>query len=699
MSAKLSIPKFTVLSDHSEEERFVESVSQLFQFETSLIPMLDILRHKDTVPPLSMALYGGAGTGKSSALQWMMGRLTEWNRSSVAEREGHLRVLPVRIRPYGYKKPERVLNNLIMEVILQCLPLFESQDAAVKAEHLIYVTNCFGTLLGEVFVRRVRELARQWDVESELASSIQQVKGGGEFSALNLKQFLALLDHWGALEERNDPVRIVVMISNLDRCLPEVMTTMLDIIHKQFRSKHVIFLAAMDVQVVQVQVTRSFDSMGYGERQSQNYLSTVFEVETHMSPSEQQVKRFYDQRVAELNRRTDNMFVNHLSEILKGYIDTAILRLAGTNPRKITLVLNSALMRGYSALLQFKKEHESMRDSLLFPQSIQIYLLQHWLSLLPVGESAIFREDVLAWFSLLSEEACNPDSDFSKVEDGTLGKAPTVDQFNRPLRRYGSDEEPVDRLAPPEGLSLEMIPEWVWDLLKIPFNSEVISYDVQEEPEPEPVELEAVLESELGKGELLAQATKPFKEALAGVLEKEPIALTEDDFSRVVVLDLTGLELSAIDLTILGGLDQLERLDLHNNSVQNLAWVSGLNSLKTLNLTCTQIPDIIALETLNNLENLDLSFTQITDLAPLGGLVALKSLVLYGTPVQEIGVLNKLLQLERLNLSHTAVGDDDVTALESLGQLQSVYLQETKLSPARVGRLKQALGFDVKFHV
>lgn len=64
-------PKMTILADHpsrSEEDDFLD-------LESRLGVVFDILRHRQTRAPITIAIYGDWGTGKTSAMHWLARRL------------------------------------------------------------------------------------------------------------------------------------------------------------------------------------------------------------------------------------------------------------------------------------------------------------------------------------------------------------------------------------------------------------------------------------------------------------------------------------------------------------------------------------------------------------------------------------------------------------------------------------------------
>ncbi|MFZ1598256.1 MAG: NACHT domain-containing protein, partial [Anaerolineae bacterium] len=93
-------------------------------------------------------------------------------------------------------------------------------------------------------------------------------------------------------------------------------------------------------------------------------------------------------------------------------------------------------------------------------------------------------------------------------------------------------------------------------------------------------------------------------------------------------LDLSGPAIS--DLSALAGLTQLTQLDPMGTAVSDLSALAGLTQLTQLDLSRTAVRDLSALVGLTQLTQLDLSGTDVSDLSALAGLTQLTQLYLRG---------------------------------------------------------------------
>lgn len=167
----------------------------------------------------------------------------------------------------------------------------------------------------------------------------------------------------------------------------------------------------------------------------------------------------------------------------------------------------------------------------------------------------------------------------------------------------------------------------------------------------------------------------------------------------VVAVNLRGCRIKDEDLAVLPCLDQLEQLELGDNSIGDaaLAHVAPLHNLKTLILQQTQITDqgMEHLQGLTQLQVLFLGGTRITDraLARLRGLTQLQVLILGGTGVTDAGLpeLKGLPSLWNLDLRQTQITDAGLNCLGEMKQLKKINLIGTQVTGQGIERLRSEL--------
>lgn len=153
------------------------------------------------------------------------------------------------------------------------------------------------------------------------------------------------------------------------------------------------------------------------------------------------------------------------------------------------------------------------------------------------------------------------------------------------------------------------------------------------------------------------------------------------------VLDLSGTTVS--DLSPLEKLKNLEYLDVSGTQVVDLEPVASLRNLKFLNLTDTKVCNIHGLEKLRKLSELDLVGTNIRSLEPLAGVSSLEALNLENSNELDIRPLASIANLERLFL--TDANGDDLRVLESIRSLKQLSIFRLKATQIQIQSLRAKL--------
>ncbi len=131
-------------------------------------------------------------------------------------------------------------------------------------------------------------------------------------------------------------------------------------------------------------------------------------------------------------------------------------------------------------------------------------------------------------------------------------------------------------------------------------------------------------------------------------------------------------------------LPYLQKLTIHNQSLDSLSSLSTLSQLTTLDLTSCSFPteDLSVLASLPQLTHLTLAECGLSTIANLMGAPSLTYLDLNHNSIRNLEVLTQLNTLMEINLNNNAV--TDLTHLSSLGNLQILnvdYNSLTSLSP------------------
>ena len=696
----LEPPQMTILSDHPSQS----SDDDFLRMESRLAVVLDILRHQHTRCPITIAIYGDWGTGKTSAMHWLESQLQQWNHPDNKKRGNHPRVYPVWFDPWKYHSREEVWRGIIAEVILALFNV-GNLDKKNFVPRMKEAAKQFGAFLGKSFLHALAHLkinAGEAEVSGEMFRDIfEEYEKTNRPEKAHLNQFEDTLKHWVKSFLKSDE-RIALFIDDLDRCMPEVTLEVLEAIKLYLNIPQIMFVVGVDRDVVDGIVIKHYDTHGLGKEKARQYLDKIFQVEIQISPSEQQIKEFLSKQVNALDKSTGGYWKQKLAEDHRQALEAGIRELARHNPRETKRLLNSALLRGRAAA-DNPDLCEKFDEPLLFAQGVQLFLIQriiqNWLS---NGRNLLREDEALEWFERWSK-VVQEFPEFRPIRE-TVGEAlKSTSERNRPesvaersyselkkLRLIGDDFKPVDKL-----LLLE--DELLWQLLRIPFSAEV-AQSVPKFKEP-PSVLASLEASMIHAGENLEDAgntlSSVIRDRIAKHLKKPVTQLTSTDLKEVKQLALNGADISDAEIVHLARLTSLQSLDLSGSKMTDsgLAHLTKLTTLQTLNLNRTQVGDagLVHLTELTSLQKLDLNGTQVGDagLAHLTKLTTLQKLDLNGTQVGDAGLahLTRLTALQTLDLSETQVGDAGLAHLAKLTALQILNLKKTQVGDAGLAHL------------
>ena len=144
-----------------------------------------------------------------------------------------------------------------------------------------------------------------------------------------------------------------------------------------------------------------------------------------------------------------------------------------------------------------------------------------------------------------------------------------------------------------------------------------------------------------------------LRDALAKLLAEYNSSTTTPTTMEGYLASVTRLDLSALGIRDLSGLEtatKLEYLSLSENGISDIPDLASLTALQDLVLSKNSITDISALAGLTVLQNLWLDDNNISDVSMLSGLLALKHLYLAGNNITNISPLTKLTALTHLEL-------------------------------------------------
>ncbi len=682
-----SEPVLPVLSDHplAKDTAFDDR----FELCYKLGPIFDIIRHKDTPTPTSIAIYGDWGTGKTSAMRWLEGLINEWNNNITDKNKTEIRT--IWFYPWKYHNKDDVWRGLISEVIIK--------GTEIKGANIQRVTKAakqFGLFLGKGFIHTLSaltlkagdakttgeaefDLACLKDVISEYDKNIHPEKAF-------LNEFENSFEQW-LQETLSDKERMVIFIDDLDRCMPHVALRVLEALKLYLNVKKLIFVVGVDKNVINPLVKNHYEKLGLDKYKSDNYLAKMFQTEVTVGPSEKQIVEYLDYHLDNIEYFKKPYLEDWQVELFKELINN----LADRNPREVKRLINSAVMSGAGA--EMMKKATGHETNYTFAQGLQVFFIRRIL------ESEKYNMPRL----LGSEQGNDFFSEWSKIvqynkeKEGfavTLSKV-TIARYLRDFHKkeininVSHNEELADFMTDTASQFYSTIlnnlayvnllyllsNEELGQLMKIPFSAEI-----------------AEITKEAEQSAAKQDDSTIIRQEVARRLSKNPEDIEENDYNSITVFDLLGKRISDIteiskmrnvvelylrsnniaDISPLKRLTNIVELWLHDNQIIDISELSELKEIRTLSLHLNQISDISPLMNLTNMKVLLLSDNHIIDISPLANLTNVTELNLYNNQIRDITALKNLTKLERLSLSKNDI--IDIAVLKDLVLIRQLYL-------------------------
>jgi internalin A len=658
----LQPPEFTVLGDAPLTTE--DTAADSFDLGQRVGPIYDILRHPATPTPMTIAIYGDWGAGKTSAMKWLEGQLEAWKQEGKAEDKRIVHACW--FYPWKYHSREEVWRGLIAQIIIACLK-------AKPAPRTSRIKHLLPRVLMDLFSGFRISLGLPQVATAEFdAVAFKKIQDGiQEFlSPQNayLSEFEEVINDWvgTTLGERE---RMVVFIDDLDRCLPQIALQVLEALKLYLDIDKLIFVVGVDRRVVDDLVSNHYEKLGLSAEKTGNYLAKMFTEEVTVGPTDLQIDTFLNVLLEKseawgmLGETEQKIFHRVVRNLAKPSTREA------SSPREVKRLIDGALIAGAGARMSALGDATDKRP-LTPAEGIQVFLVWRVLRDRYYGYGSLVRQAVGTKFF----------KTWSRIVIGDRDVARTVAVPSDYVERLTQERGTVALDATSGGTldqALSEFPTAYHELLKKPSFAGLFNLLGDEDLAelmrlPYPEEAAAAIRGVLGEG----GAAAFVREAVAKALGKPIEELKTKDWQGLTSLDLDGMEIK--DLTPLKDLTALKRLSLQRTHVSNLEPLKGLTSLQELNLGHTQVSNLDPLKDLTALVRLNLQRTQVSHLEPLKGLTSLQQLDLRATVASNLEPLKGLTALQELRLAVTEVSD--LGPLEGLTSLQELNLHGTKVS-------------------
>ena len=217
---------------------------------------------REGLDPVAVGLFGTWGSGKSSVLEFVAAALPP-------------NAIAVRVRPWEYDKADDPKALLIGEVLAQLEYALSKRGKLEKA-----TKESIGRLAHRVNWTRALTLAAkgvllQVPTIDDLAGLLKE-KGDDETQVPTLAAFRT--EFSSLLKDLPDIARVVVLVDDLDRCLPPSVVATLEAVKLFLSVPKMAFVLAADDALVTLALAQNYGSSVEGRRIARQYLEKIVQI-------------------------------------------------------------------------------------------------------------------------------------------------------------------------------------------------------------------------------------------------------------------------------------------------------------------------------------------------------------------------------------------------------------------------------------
>lgn len=636
-------------------------------------PLFDMIRHKDTQLPLTAAIYGPWGSGKSTAMRWIDRMLKSWKQHGRrVARSDFIDTRTVWFYPWKYQEREDVLRGIIAEIIRVTIQVKGADRKTIRN-----AVRLFGGFLGEsalsgldsVTISSPNDTGIKVEPGKALRGAIKAFRKANHPESIFLNHFEEALSSWiRHTIPRNK--RLVVFIDDLDRCQPRIALQVLEALKLYLRVPRTIFVVGVDRAVITAQVESVYERDGVRHVDAHRYLAKMFQVEVTLDAEEDLAETCFDDAVQPHEVWSD--FDERVREMIRDYV----LENANRNPRDVKRLFNGIIMGAAGQLHRdraFASQHDNQGDNArsLF-RGAQRVMIRHRIEAMVDREldDSVRKQRLQYCLESIGKRNWNEFRDWYASVMAFTGTPGTLAARPKDIANY----------------ELLLEDNWVERILG---KRDAAAWR------------QAILDGE-------SENLRIIRSCVASSVEKRPHELTDQDLRhcRTLVAEQTGIshlppilaltQLHALDIAIndiqvtkeLEELRYLRHLDVQETGVK-LSVLSGLVNLELLNIARNSVADLSPISQLTQLKSLKASHNTFTDLRPLAGMVKLKQLDIEHTPVVDLSPLEALTELEFLSITGTKVLQ--VHVLHNLPKLKTVHLEGIPAPEEAIKKLREHL--------
>ncbi|MBS6891608.1 MAG: NTPase [Streptococcus salivarius] len=287
--------------------------------------------------PLTIAIQGDWGTGKTSIMYQVEDKLMDYNQSTNSKN-----AKTIFFNTWQYSQFE-MGNNLAVALITDLISELEVSESKKKdffkktrgafSKGIEYLNMDIGILNGEKITEKVQEYLNSFEEKSD---NIKNLKN-------NLQ---SVIDE--AIENNNYD-RIVIFIDDLDRLIPEKAIELLEILKLFLDCQHCVFVLAIDYNVV-IRGTKGKYGDDLDDDKGKAFFEKIIQVPFTVPIANYDLENYINTSLKRINFSFDDSTRSNVTQLIKNSI--------GSNPRSINRLFNSVSLLTYIDNSRSIKSHE-----------------------------------------------------------------------------------------------------------------------------------------------------------------------------------------------------------------------------------------------------------------------------------------------------------------------------------------------------
>ncbi len=367
------------------EKHIQEFKGDKFGFENLSKEILDEILLKMELPNC-FGLYGNWGSGKSTVLSYVRQHLKE------EKNEEYKKITAVYFEAWKYEYSEQ--NDLLF-ALLNCIKKQSGADTPLWKKLMVDVAVVASGVLAKLQIGNLENTTKDFELmESKILEKHERwVDKVEEFQSSFEKVIEEVL-------KKKKCSKLIVIIDDLDRCLPENAVKLLEAIKNFLFIKNTLFIFAIDRRIISEMIEAKYGlHRGYGDE----YLMKI-------------IHYYYELPIVNLKVVVDEIFSTHSlesTERQRQYI-VNFLKQEAKEPRFAKHLLHQfaiALRISENAKEALKEDKEGVHIQYLF---VAIYLLTTFPKLFSVGDPTILLRNIRDSAALIISGQ-NRGDEYSKV--------------------------------------------------------------------------------------------------------------------------------------------------------------------------------------------------------------------------------------------------------------------------------------------